>query len=426
MTEERTIADRVRRTARAAHPPLVIAAHGTRDPEGAAAARELAALVRTALPEVTVDLGFVELTDPGIAEAVATAAAGAERGAVVVVPLMLGKGGHVRRDIPEAIEAGRARVPGSTVAYAPHLGPDPALRAITLERIRAVLGDWSEASTTVVLVGRGCSIAETNADHVALTRLVQEEGGFAQVLPAFLQVTGPDLPHALDQAARLGAERIVVAPNVLFPGAMRSWTRDQAAAWSEQHPDGPTVRVAEVIGPCAELAAVVVDRYRAGARRLGDRGATPVYLSGLVLRGRDVLVVGGGRVAERRIVALLDAGARVRVVSPTLTPVLAALEVSGRINWSARAYADGDVAEAWYILALTDDPAVNTRVAAEAETRHIFCVRGDHAAGGSAWTPATGRGAGMLLGVIGRRDPSRTAAVRDALVTAVRAFDDQD
>ncbi len=411
--------ENARRAARAARPPLVIAAHGSRDPEGAAAARTLADLVGRELPDVTVGLGFVELTAPGIADAVATAARDTTE--VVVVPLMLGSGGHVRRDIPEAIEAGRARVPGSRVAYAPHLGPDPALRALVLDRIGAVLGDWAAPATTVVLVGRGCSIAETNAQHVALARMVEEEGGFAQVLPAFLQVTAPDLPAALDRAVRLGAERIVVAPNFLFPGSMRTWTGDQVAAWRNAHPGAPEIRVAEVIGPCAELAAVVADRYRAGARRLDDGGATPVYLSGLVLRGRDVLVVGGGRVAERRILGLLDAGARVRVVSPILTPVLSALELAGRFDWSARAYADGDVADAWYVLAVTDDPAVNTRVAAEAETRHTFCVRGDHAAGGSAWTPATGRGAGMLVGVIGRRDPRRTAAVRDALVETLRS-----
>ncbi|MEA5155485.1 CbiX/SirB N-terminal domain-containing protein [Raineyella sp.] len=419
-----TTLDQARRAARPTRPPLVIAAHGTRDPEGARAALALADLVRQVLPDVTVSIGFVELTTPGIADAVATAARDTPQ--VVVVPLMLGNGGHVRRDIPEALEAGRARVPGSRVAYAPHLGPDPALRALTLDRIRAVLGDWAEPATTVVLVGRGCSIAGTNAEHVALARLLEEEGAFAQVLPAFLQVTGPDLPAALDRAVRLGAERIVVAPNFLFPGSMRTWTGDQVAAWRDARPAAPPVRVAEVIGPCAGLAAVVADRYRAGARRLDDGGATPVYLSGLVLRGRDVLVVGGGRVAERRILALLDAGARVRVVSPILTPVLSALELAGRFSWSARAYADGDVADAWYVLAVTDDPAVNTRVAAEAETRHTFCVRSDHAAGGSAWTPATGRSAGMLIGVVGHREPRRTAAVRDALLEAARTLAEDD
>lgn len=400
-------------------PPLVIAAHGTRDPAGAAAAFGLTDRVRALLPDVPTGVGFVELTEPGIAEAVADAAAGSPTGGLVVVPLMLGSGGHVRRDIPEAIEAGRARVPGSTVAYAPHLGPDPALRSITLARIRTVLGDWPEASTTVVLVGRGCSIADTNAQHAALGRLLQEDGGFANVVPAYLQVTRPDLPTALDHAARLGAERIVVAPNFLFPGRMRTWTHEQALCWGER-PGTPPVRVAEVIGPCDELATVVAARYHDGARRLDDGGTTPVYLSGLVLRGRHVVVVGGGRVAERRITALLDAGALVRVVSPTLTPVLAALEQQGRITWWARNYATGDVGSAWYVLALTDDPAVNTRVSVEAEGRHAFCVRGDHAAGGSAWTPATGRAAGLVVGVVGNREPRRTAAVRDTLVEVVR------
>ena len=111
-------------------PALLIAAHGTRVPEGQDAARALAARVARLLPEVTVRDSYVELTDPPIPDALAELAAS---GPVVVVPLMVGAGGHVLEDIPEAIGS----VPGAMVARAEHLGPDPRLRAAARARIAA-------------------------------------------------------------------------------------------------------------------------------------------------------------------------------------------------------------------------------------------------------------------------------------------------
>ncbi|HWN63469.1 MAG TPA: NAD(P)-dependent oxidoreductase, partial [Streptosporangiaceae bacterium] len=71
------------------------------------------------------------------------------------------------------------------------------------------------------------------------------------------------------------------------------------------------------------------------------------YLLGLRLGGRRVVVVGGGAVATRRIPALLDAGADVVLVSPSVTTSLEDLAAAGRIRWEERAYADGDCAGAW-------------------------------------------------------------------------------
>ena len=62
-------------------------------------------------------------------------------------------------------------------------------------------------------------------------------------------------------------------------------------------------------------------------------GAGTVYPVGLRLAGRPVVVVGGGRVAHRRVAGLLDAEARVTVVSPTLTPALEALVAPGAVSW---------------------------------------------------------------------------------------------
>lgn len=146
----------------------------------------------------------------------------------------------------------------------------------------------------------------------------------------------------------------------------------------------------------------------------------PPYPSGLRLQGRRVLVVGGGHVAQRRVPRLLAAGAEVVVVSPVTTPAVEGLARAGEITWVERGYQDVDLDEAWYVIAATDDPAVNERVSAEAERRRVFCVRADDAREATAWTPAVGRHAGVTVAVLGNREPRRSAGVRDAIITALR------
>jgi uroporphyrin-III C-methyltransferase / precorrin-2 dehydrogenase / sirohydrochlorin ferrochelatase len=146
----------------------------------------------------------------------------------------------------------------------------------------------------------------------------------------------------------------------------------------------------------------------------------PPYASGLRLAGRRVVVVGGGHVAQRRIPALLASGADVVVVSPRVTPAIEGQVLAGEVTWVERGFADGDLTDTWYVIAATDDPAVNEQVTTAAESEHVFCVRSDDGTSATAWTPATGRYDGLTLAVLGRREPRRTAAVRDAIVTALQ------
>ena len=144
-----------------------------------------------------------------------------------------------------------------------------------------------------------------------------------------------------------------------------------------------------------------------------------VYPVGLRLHDRRVVVVGGGQVAHRRVAGLLEAGARVTVVSPEVTPALEALVEPGRLTWTRRRYAPGDLAGAWYVVAATDDAAVNAAVAEEAERDHVFCARADDRSASSAWTPAVGRHGELVVGVHGGGDPQRAVGVRDAVVTGL-------
>lgn len=396
--------------------PMIIAGHGTRDAAGEAESRRLVALVAEKLAPVPVSVGFVELNEPSIDDAVAAALDAQEDPAqAVVVPMMLGTGGHVRHDIPDAIEAGRASHPDADVRYADYLGHDPRLIAALAERITAAVGDWDRRDAHVVLIGRGAKVPEANADHARLARLMYERCDVASVVPAFSQVTRPGLPEALNAVYAAGARHVVVAANLLFPGRLSQWIGEQVAAWAATHPDAE-VRVADVIGACDELADTLIDRYRTVTETSAVADGSPAYLAGLMLRDRDVLMVGAGQVADRRVPRLLEAGARVHVVSPTLSVKMARLVRSGAVTHSTDAFTPDMLDGVWYCLAQTNDPVVNEAVAAACEARRIFCVRADDARGGTAWTPATERVGGVSVAVLGQRNPERSRAVRDAVL----------
>jgi uroporphyrin-III C-methyltransferase/precorrin-2 dehydrogenase/sirohydrochlorin ferrochelatase len=113
-----------------------------------------------------------------------------------------------------------------------------------------------------------------------------------------------------------------------------------------------------------------------------------IYPTALRLLGRPVLVVGGGPVAARRAKGLLDAGARVTVVAPVASSVLRDLADAGLLTWDPRPYLPTHVDGVWFVQTATGDPAVDTRVSADAEAQRIWCVNASDHEASAAWTPA--------------------------------------
>ena len=240
-------------------PSLILAGNGTRVPAGLDETTRLADLVRALLPEVRVEVGYVELAEPALDEVLDTVLV--ESGAAVVVPLMAGPGGHVRQGVPRAVEGAKARHEDVTVIPTRHLGsPQPLIDAIH-QRIAAARDTWPADETDVVLAGRGSNDTDANADHVRLSRVIFERGGYRQVLSAFIQIVGPDLRQILHQYYSSGSRRIVVMPHALFSGRLDESVRRLVDEFRASHPDAE-IRIADVIGPCDELAAVVAQRTR--------------------------------------------------------------------------------------------------------------------------------------------------------------------
>jgi precorrin-2 dehydrogenase/sirohydrochlorin ferrochelatase len=90
------------------------------------------------------------------------------------------------------------------------------------------------------------------------------------------------------------------------------------------------------------------------------------YPAFLNVSGKNVVVVGGGTIAERKVLGLIRAGACVTVISPTLTRRLFREKEKNTIRHVARQYRKGDLTGSLLTIAATNIPAVNSRVAREA------------------------------------------------------------
>ncbi len=246
--------------------PLLIVGHGTRSAAGVAQFRALTERVRArsrgAVPMV--EGGLIELARPTVAEA--TTRLVGDRGErdpaphVVVIPLVLIAAGHSKGDIPASMAREQVRHPGLTYSYGRPLGPHPMLLSILEGRIAASSKGCDLSDTHIVLVGRGSTDPDANAELTKVARLLWEGRGYAGVEPCFISLAEPSVPSALNRVRLLGARRVVVAPYFLFSGVLPDRIAAQSHGFAAQHPH-IDVRVAGLIGDCDGLADLVIERY---------------------------------------------------------------------------------------------------------------------------------------------------------------------
>jgi siroheme synthase-like protein len=141
--------------------------------------------------------------------------------------------------------------------------------------------------------------------------------------------------------------------------------------------------------------------------------AYPVMLD---LTDRPCLVVGGGAVAERKIAGLVEAGARLTIVSPWLTPALLQLATEAPLRWRPREYTAGDAAGFILAMVATDDVAVNAMVAAECRERGVWVNCADDPVRCDFILPSVFRRGAVTVAVsTGGASPSMARLVREEL-----------
>lgn len=253
--------------------PLLLIGHGTRSARGVAAFGDLVERVRGRRLAPVTDGGFIELSSPAVAAAVARMTQRSPDREIVALPVVLTAAGHGKGDVPAALARERLRHPGLRFRYGRPLGPHPVLQDLLAERIDAALAraprggqggspprPAPRAGTYVVLAGRGSTDPDANAEVAKVTRLLWEGRGYDEVGLSFISLAEPAVPDALDRASRLGARRVVVAPYFLFPGLLPDRVAAQSREFAARH-RAIDVRVADVIGDCDRLADLVAERY---------------------------------------------------------------------------------------------------------------------------------------------------------------------
>ncbi|NEB04297.1 sirohydrochlorin chelatase [Streptomyces sp. SID13726] len=238
-------------------PALVLVAHGSRDPRTLDTVHRLLDQVREQRPGLPVHLGHIELNEPLLPDTLASLGT-AE---AVLVPLLLSRGYHVKRDIPEMAAASRART-----RVAPPLGPHPLL--VDTLHARLVEAGWppstdeeTRRTSAVVLAAAGSRDPDSAHDTRRTAELLAARLG-VPVIPAYASAATPTVDTAIRALTARGRERVAVASYFTAPGLFARQCAEKAP-WMAAAP----------LGTHPAMADLILHRYDqvSGARGAGNR-----------------------------------------------------------------------------------------------------------------------------------------------------------
>ena len=221
---------------------ILLVAHGARDPgnEGNREVEALADLWRARHPESDIQVCWIEYSEillaDGLERAATTAGTG---GRVLVLPLILNPAGHVRGDIPQALDAVRQTHPAVEFRYGHYLGTTQQLLKALRHRLHQALVelDMPDPRTTgVVLLARGASDMEATGEVAKMAHWLYESTDHELVLPAFTGICFPRLEQTVQRLDRLGMSQIVVLPYYLFTGRLIKRIARQVERLRTQYP----------------------------------------------------------------------------------------------------------------------------------------------------------------------------------------------
>lgn len=243
---------------------IVVAGHGSRDPDAVREFEALVELVRARAPNDVVTHGYLEFSSPTIAEAVAAnLAAGARQ--VAVVPGVLLAARHAKNDMPAEVQALARDYPDIDFHFGAPLNLHPQLLQLAQERIveaEATSPDTVRRSDTcLVLVGRGTTDPDANGEVAKLARMLEEGMGFGAAYVCFSGTATPLVADGLRAAARMGYQRLVVLPFFLFDGVLVKRIHAAADDLGQREP-GIEVLKAGYLGVHRHVADVIIERAR--------------------------------------------------------------------------------------------------------------------------------------------------------------------
>ncbi|MFJ3054785.1 precorrin-8X methylmutase [Herbaspirillum sp. NPDC087042] len=241
---------------------VVIAGHGSRDPDALREFEALVELVRERAGQRIVRHGYLEFAAPTIADAAAACVAeGATE--VAVVPGVLLGARHAKNDMPAELLALARAYPQVDFHFGAPMDLHPLLLQLAQQRVVEAEAQSEEIihrqDACLVLVGRGTTDPDANGEVAKLARMLQEGMGFGGVKVCFSGTATPLVREGLSQAAGQGWQRLVVLPFFLFDGVLVKRIYAAADELVQREP-GVEVLKASYLGVHAHVADVMLER----------------------------------------------------------------------------------------------------------------------------------------------------------------------
>lgn len=245
---------------------IVVAGHGSRDPDGVREFEQLVALMRERVGSRRLDYGYLELSQPTMVEAVqASIAAGSQR--LVVVPALLLAATHAKNDMPGELLMLQREFPQVALHFGAAMDLHPLLLRLAQQRLieaEAQAGQYvRRAETCLVVVGRGTSDPDANSEIAKLCRMLEEGMGFGASFVCYSGTAKPLVADGLGMAARLGYRRMIVLPFLLFDGVLVKRIYQAAATLAARHPD-LEILTSHYMGVHPDMVDVFLERAQEG------------------------------------------------------------------------------------------------------------------------------------------------------------------
>ena len=243
---------------------IIICGHGSRAKIAEEEFSLLATGLRARFPQLEVEYGFLEYSSPNIHMALDRLIAKGITN-IYAVPGMLFSATHAQNDIPSVLTTYMQKNPALTIKYGQELGlHDEMIMAFQHRIMEAVdLAEMPQPGdlydTMLVVVGRGTSVAQANAEVSKLTRIVAENMGFGWCETVYSGVSFPSVGRGLEMVLKLGFKKIVVAPYFLFSGKLIGRIHGYIDKVVAQHPD-VSISVADYLRDQSHVINTFVER----------------------------------------------------------------------------------------------------------------------------------------------------------------------
>ena len=207
---------------------ILICGHGSRNKLAIKEFKILAQCIQERFSSLKVEYGFLEFAKPSLTDGLEKLKQNSVK-KVIAIPAMLFAAGHVKNDIPTVL-MNFARNNGIEISYGRELGINNLMISAACERVKDVFKNNEKlkpSESVLVVVGRGSSDPDANANVAKITRMIVEGLGMGWGETVFSGVTFPLVEPGLNHIVKLGYKNIVLFPYFLFTGVLVSRVRRQ-------------------------------------------------------------------------------------------------------------------------------------------------------------------------------------------------------